>query len=78
MGKSHSFTSDFERVYEVRARMAGRKPKRLRGPVRATRPVYLRLPVQMVDDIRTASRERGWTINRWVETVVENALKKGR
>ena len=46
--------------------------------MRATRPVYLRLPVQMVDDIRDAARSRGWTINRWVETILESALKKSR
>lgn len=53
--------------------MAVRK-KSTRGPVRETRPVYLRLPVAMADAVRDAASARGWTINRWVETVLEEAL----
>jgi hypothetical protein len=45
-----------------------------RGPVRATKTVYLRLPSAMVNQIRTAAHTRGWTMNRWVETLLEEVL----
>lgn len=52
------------------------KKKSRRGPVRATSTVYLRLPKEMVQQIREASRTRGWTMNRWVETLFEEILPK--
>lgn len=55
-----------------------RRRKRAEGPVRITRPVYLRLPVALADEIRDLSRARGWFVNRWVEGVLERELQKIR
>ena len=49
---------------------------RPRGKVRDTKTVYLRLPNAMVDAIHVRARARQWTINRWVETVLQDALRK--
>ena len=45
-----------------------------RGPVRPTKTVYLRLPHGMVNEIHAAAKARGWTMNRWVETLLEEVL----
>jgi hypothetical protein len=58
--------------------VAGRKNGTRRGPVRATRPVYLRLPLPLTDALRDAAQQRGWTINRYVETLLEQTLLKKR
>lgn len=42
--------------------------------MRETRAIYLRLPVEMADSVRSAAQERGWTINRWFETLLETTL----
>lgn len=52
------------------------RDNRKRGPVRETRAIYLRLPVDMADEIRNAAQERGWTINRWFETLLEATLTR--
>ena len=52
------------------------RDSRKRGPVRETRAIYLRLPVEMADGVRSAAQERGWTINRWFETLLEATLTK--
>lgn len=44
--------------------------------MRETRAIYLRLPVEMADEVRNAAQERGWTINRWFETLLETTLDK--
>lgn len=49
---------------------------RPRGKVRDTKTVYLRLPNEMVDAIHVRARARQWTINRWVETVLQDALRR--
>ena len=46
--------------------------------MRETRAIYLRLPVDMADDVRSAAQERGWTINRWFETLLEATLLKSK
>ena len=51
---------------------------RKRGPLRATRPVYLRLPVSLADTVKLEARSRGWTVNRLVETILEDALTSRR
>ena len=51
---------------------------RKRGPLRATRPVYLRLPVPLADAVKLEARTRGWTVNRLVETILEDALASRR
>lgn len=56
------------------AAAAKKATTRKRGPVRATRTVYLRLPHAMVNQIQEAARARGWTMNRWVETLLDEVL----
>ncbi len=58
--------------------MARRRKRPSQGPVRITRPVYLRLPVALADEIRDLARARGWFVNRWVEGVLERELQKIR
>ena len=58
--------------------MARRRKRPSQGPVRITRPVYLRLPVALADEIRDLARTRGWFVNRWVEGVLERGLQKIR
>jgi hypothetical protein len=49
---------------------------RPRGKVRETHTVYLRLPVAMVAEVRLLAQEKGWTLNRLVETLLHDILQK--
>lgn len=62
------------RVAKKRSRSRKSAKRATRGPVRVTKTVYLRLPESMVREIQSLARSRGWTVNRWFETLLEASL----